>query len=548
MAISSINEILLMALTEPEYSRVEFWEGQQKESIYSEKVFWQKLNESWQYYSNKIYGKISEKEILGAKITDYALPLLFETNQKLTGHFGIGELITLYDALVEYGIKLKAISYYYQYDSTNIVSTGHNSPFRTFNLIKLINEQHFVSELESKHPNEIPSFIDFHFRYCQRNGGNVNDWISYTKKKLPSKFTLQQRDAFLLWFEEYENRLIGPVAVHDEKPEVTTGKLTFELFNYDLVVSTVVPYFKFLDKGKQYQIYEGAIGVNRFQYFEVNKKSKTGKLCKDLEEKYYVKNERRYNFYDEVNVLIEQAKESANEKLTGLPAYLKYWNDCLSKVDKRNHNIFSILHVDALKEWFSLSIEKHIEENKDHYLEEEIRKADIRRFTNDIIVSVEVLLKSSERGGKLMISNISSFHANELIKFYNWLKENSNDTKQVKDELVSNNPAMRPTITAYAIMHVYLSLFGGKAVTQQNKNELAKSYGYQSGNQLRNDFTFYIAEAKRMDLHTTNKRSANTHLERFRWILPMLREQNSKAFEKASAELRILEHEYRKHY
>ena len=58
MVQNNINEILLMALAEPGYSQVEYWESQQKESIYSEKVFWQKLNDSWQDYSNKIYGKI----------------------------------------------------------------------------------------------------------------------------------------------------------------------------------------------------------------------------------------------------------------------------------------------------------------------------------------------------------------------------------------------------------------------------------------------------------------------------------------------------------
>ena len=106
----------------------------------------------------------------------------------------------------------------------------------------------------------------------------------------------------------------------------------------------------------------------------------------------------------------------------------------------------------------------------------------------------------------------------------------------------------KPTITAYAIMHVYLALYLGQAVTPQNKNVLAKKYGYNSGNQLRNNFTFYQNEDKLLDLNTTNRRSANTHLKRFKDILPLLEKENKAAYEKAKNDLEILEKIYTKHY
>ncbi|MFN9938043.1 MAG: hypothetical protein ACK56I_01085, partial [bacterium] len=76
------------------------------------------------------------------------------------------------------------------------------------------------------------------------------------------------------------------------------------------------------------------------------------------------------------------------------------------------------------------------------------------------------------------------------------------------------NKGSKPTLTAYAIMHVYLSMYDGQPVTQQNKKELASKYGYNSGEQLRNDFTKYQNEDTRLGINTGNKRSADTHLKR----------------------------------
>ncbi len=106
----------------------------------------------------------------------------------------------------------------------------------------------------------------------------------------------------------------------------------------------------------------------------------------------------------------------------------------------------------------------------------------------------------------------------------------------------------RLTIAAYALMHVYLSQFGGQPVTQQNKNELVTQYGYASGEQLRNNFTFYQNEDKRLELNTSNKRSADTHLQRYSSILPLLEQQNIEAFKAATKDLELLQNKYKKYH
>jgi hypothetical protein len=106
----------------------------------------------------------------------------------------------------------------------------------------------------------------------------------------------------------------------------------------------------------------------------------------------------------------------------------------------------------------------------------------------------------------------------------------------------------KPTISAYAIMHVYLSMYDGQPVTQQNKKELASKYGYNSGEQLRNDFTKYQNEDTRLGINTGNRRSADTHLKRFEDILPLLQSQNTMAFDKASQDYLTLKEKYSKYY
>lgn len=160
-------------------------------------------------------------------------------------------------------------------------------------------------------------------------------------------------------------------------------------------------------------------------------------------------------------------------------------------------------------------------------------------------IKLELVINSRKLKLKQGYKNTSH---DEEQRYRKILKEWFTDEKKFIDELtpllnipLSKQPEteddqMKLTITAYALMHVYLAMYGGQAVTQQNKNQLARKYGYNSGDQLRNDFTLYQNEDKRMDISTTNKRSANTHLKRLEDILPLLQKENTDAFDKAHAD------------
>lgn len=107
---------------------------------------------------------------------------------------------------------------------------------------------------------------------------------------------------------------------------------------------------------------------------------------------------------------------------------------------------------------------------------------------------------------------------------------------------------LKITVTANAIRHVYLSMFGGKPVTEQNKTLLAKNYGYKSGTQLRNQFVKYKNDDNRLKINTSNKRAANDHIDRFKAILPLLEKENYEAYQRAKKDLQDLETVYYKHH
>lgn len=96
-----------------------------------------------------------------------------------------------------------------------------------------------------------------------------------------------------------------------------------------------------------------------------------------------------------------------------------------------------------------------------------------------------------------------------------------------------------------ALMHVYLALAGGQSITEQNKGKISKKYGYSStGDHLRNCFTFFQDADKRLDLNTGNKKSANSTLNRYEMILPLLQKENQKAYELAEEERRLLQKKF----
>lgn len=209
--------VFLQALAEPEYSRVEFWQNKQKESNFSENVFWLKLNDYWKNYSDKINGEIDKGNAIGNSLTNWLLPLLTETQGALIGHIGLDELSLLYSALVEYGFKNQLLVYYYEYDLNNINSSGKSSPANDYKSLKLFNEHLFITELGKRTTEEIADFLNFHLRCFERKKGSVSEWLTYTKKRLPTNFSLQQKDAFYRWFENIEGKK-EPLSVNSLTP------------------------------------------------------------------------------------------------------------------------------------------------------------------------------------------------------------------------------------------------------------------------------------------------------------------------------------------
>ena len=215
----TIKQVLLLGLSEPRYSRVEFWQQQQKESGFSPVVFWQKLNDLWQYYFEQNYNDIQEKNSWGNSITDSRIPLLMETNGLMTGHLGKPELEELNFSLFHYGFDLKQNLFPYEYDMDNMITGKDSSPSRQLSVIHLLNQQKFINELKEKQADKISNFLDFHFRAYKRKVARENDndllleeWIALTEKIMPKSFSPQQKDAFFLWIEQHDVNMPLPNA------------------------------------------------------------------------------------------------------------------------------------------------------------------------------------------------------------------------------------------------------------------------------------------------------------------------------------------------
>lgn len=136
------NEILLLALAEPTYSRVEFWQNKQKQSEYSKAVFYKRLKDVLDNYEIKIETEIEVRNSWGNNVTDFRIPLLFETNQKLTGHLGKPEIKTLQSDLTNFfnsclSIQDK-INYYKDVSISVVFNELYHSVFTVCNWVKPI--------------------------------------------------------------------------------------------------------------------------------------------------------------------------------------------------------------------------------------------------------------------------------------------------------------------------------------------------------------------------------------------------------------------------
>lgn len=104
------------------------------------------------------------------------------------------------------------------------------------------------------------------------------------------------------------------------------------------------------------------------------------------------------------------------------------------------------------------------------------------------------------------------------------------------------------TVPAYGLMHAYLNMYGDKAVSRANKDAIAYSYGYTSGDYLQDKFSFYLNENNRLHTHLNNLSAANAHIKRYNQILPVLKSKNTEAYNKAKTDLDLFQNNYKEKF
>jgi hypothetical protein len=92
----SMNKVFLMALSEPEYARLDYWIAEQKKSKYSKEVFFKMMLDAFHHYESQIDMKDAEARAYNpdAEIA-HRIPLIYETDHELSGHIGKSELLSL---------------------------------------------------------------------------------------------------------------------------------------------------------------------------------------------------------------------------------------------------------------------------------------------------------------------------------------------------------------------------------------------------------------------------------------------------------------------
>jgi hypothetical protein len=88
------KNLFLLALTEPDFSRAEFWARYQAESGYSKGVFWMKLNEWFNHYNKRIKAEIAREKSWGNDVIDFGFSLQSET-YGISGHIDLAKLMAL---------------------------------------------------------------------------------------------------------------------------------------------------------------------------------------------------------------------------------------------------------------------------------------------------------------------------------------------------------------------------------------------------------------------------------------------------------------------
>lgn len=248
----------LLALTEPQFSRLEFWEIKQSQSGFTPLTYWKKLNEAWQYYYNKINAAEIEQGGQDGNLINLKLPLLIETKGVIEGHFGKEELSKLQISLFEYGKNLKQNLFLYANDINISINSGV-SPARQFEIWHEINAMNFRNELGKISVDILGEYLNLNFSCFEqlvKDEKNCSElkkmWLKNTRKHLPTNYTLKLRDYFLLWFDQMEEKQFPKNAKQAQEIQLKLCKLITHPKNRELVEHIKVQYKNI--KGKQLKL------------------------------------------------------------------------------------------------------------------------------------------------------------------------------------------------------------------------------------------------------------------------------------------------------
>lgn len=207
------------------------------------------------------------------------------------------------------------------------------------------------------------------------------------------------------------------------------NSFSFDLSNFSTIAyATSSPYQYHRQIDGYYEIFEGAVGPNRFQYFKVAELSKAAIAYKQHHLRYELEGEPRQNVYDEWEKVLTFLEVDAIEKIKGPNAYLKYWNECKQKEEKIGCGFHIIQHFEALKDWYLIKLDDFVNECSQDWLTDEVRVAAISSWRVNLLNQVVEFLQSSGIWNQLRLSIISSYHAGELYKFYTWLMNGQADS------------------------------------------------------------------------------------------------------------------------
>lgn len=194
--------------------------------------------------------------------------------------------------------------------------------------------------------------------------------------------------------------------------------MDIDLSKFDLETGAVHPYQDVVFVGGKFFAYEGAFG-KRYRYFEIAADSGAGELCREFWERYYVRNEHRFSYYEDGQTLFSLAeRERGVVILAGVKAYYKYW-DHFTDQDKLRTNFNVIPYYKALREWYRLRFREMMEKNQRRFLNKEIKEALIQQWIDKLLQEIEVYLQPP--APPVMFSILSMAHTYELSKFHRWV-------------------------------------------------------------------------------------------------------------------------------